>query len=183
MILKSINNKKGNGLILSCVLVLVFMMIFVVISEHARTYMTTRSARDGLESIATTIATNNYDEIYQAQREGYFSANILNSKDNWEEDIDNSNMDEYLNEVLGLNKENNIYVKKDKNQKIDFQLSNIKVNINNPSLAPQETEKNKEKFTVEITGDLEINKMFSLFTDNENIKVKVGAKVGYIPKF
>lgn len=180
---KSIINKRGNGYILGCVIVLAFIMIFAVVAEHGRTYMTILSARDGLESIATTVATNNCDEIYPSQREGYFSAHTLNSRDQWQEDIKKDNLDKYVKEVLGVKKENNVYLKKDKHGNIDFKLSNIKLNINNPNLTPSDSEKNKKTFTVEITGDLEVHKMFTLFSDNKNVNLKIGAKVGYLPKF
>lgn len=180
---KSINNKDGSGMILSCILVLVLMILFLGISEQARNFMTARSARDGLESISTTIATNNFDEVYRSQREGYFSAYTLNTIDNWEEEIENSNLDNYLENILGVKKQGNVFIKEVKDGNVDFTLSNVKVNINNPNLAPSDTEKNKDEFSVEITADLEIYPMFSIFGNKEVIKVSIGAESGYIPKF
>ena len=77
MIKEIIKDKKGNGLILSCIVVLALSIIFFFIAEHSRTQMTISSVRDGLESVATNISTNNCDSIYQSQREGYFTSNIL----------------------------------------------------------------------------------------------------------
>ena len=177
-----INNNKGSGLILSCVLVLVFAMFIFVMCEESRSQMTASGVRDGLESVATNISILNSDSIYQSQREGYFTSNVLEN-DRWQPKIDTSNLDKYMRETLGVKKENNTYVKKDRNGKVDFKLSNVKVNVINPKLAPNEKEKNKSTFTVEVKGDLEINKMFSVVSNSKNIKVNVGSKVGYMPKF
>lgn len=177
-----INNNKGNGLIISCVIVLALAMIFFVMAEQSRTHMTVSSVRDGLESVATNISTNNSDSIYQSQREGYFSSNVLEN-DKWQPKIDKSNLDKYIKETLGAKKENNAYVKRNKEGKVDFKLSNVNVKVNNPNLAPKDAEKNKTTFNVEVTGDLEVHKMFSIFSDTKNVKVNVGSKAGYISKF
>ncbi|MDB8803194.1 hypothetical protein PN294_13475 [Romboutsia sp. 1001216sp1] len=182
MIKEIIKDKKGNGLILSCVVVLALSIIFFFIAEHSRTQMTISSVRDGLESVATNISTNNCDSIYQSQREGYFTSNILEN-DKWQPKIDKSNLDIFLKETLGAKKEGNIYVKKKKDGQIDFKLSDVKINITNPKLAPNNEEKNKSTFTVEVTGNLEVHKMFSVFSDTKNVNVNVGSKVGYMPKF
>lgn len=177
-----INNNKGSGLILSCVLVLVFAMFIFVMCEESRSQMTASGVRDGLESVATNISILNSDSIYQSQREGYFTSNVLEN-DKWKPHIDIENLDKFMEENLGTKKENNVYVKRNKDGKVDFKLADVKVNVTNPNLAPNEKEKNKSTFTVEITGDLEINKMFSVVSNSKNIKVNVGSKVGYMPKF
>lgn len=182
MIKELIKDKKGSGYILSAVIVIVLAMIFFFIAEDSRTQMTISSVRDGLESIATNISTNNEDFIYQSQREGYFTSNVLEN-DKWQPKIDKSNLDKFIKETLGASKEGNSYVKKNKEGKVDFKLSNVQVNITNPKLAPSDSEKNKSTFTVEVKGNVEVNKMFSIVSDSKNVKTCVGSKVGYMPKF
>lgn len=182
MIKNIIKDKRGNGLILSCVIVLALSIIFFFIAEHSRTEMTVSSVRDGLESVATNISTNNCDSIYQSQREGYFTSNVLEN-DKWQPKIDKSNLDKFIKETLGAKKEGSVYIKRNKEGEVDFKLSDIKVNIINPKLAPNNEEKNKSTFTVEVIGNLEVHKMFSIFSDTKNVKVNVGSKVRYMPKF
>ena len=174
MIKNIIKDKRGNGLILSCVIVLVLSIIFFFIAEHSRTEMTVSSVRDGLESVATNISTNNCDSIYQSQREGYFTSNVLEN-DKWQPKIDKSNLDKFIKETLGAKKEGSVYIKRNKEGEVDFKLSDIKVNIINPKLAPNNEEKNKSTFTVEVIGNLEVHKMFSIFSDTKNVKVNVGS--------
>lgn len=182
MIKDLIKDKKANGLILSCVVILALAIIFFAMSEYSRTQMTVSSVRSGLESVATNISTNNADYIYQSQREGYFSSNVL-EQDRWQPKFDKSNLSKFINETLGAKKEGNSYIKRNKEGEVDFKLSNVQVNITNPNLAPSDSEKNKSTFKVTVTGDLEVHKMFSVFSKSKNIVVKVGSTVGYTPKF
>lgn len=182
MIKEIIKDKKGNGTILAAIIVIVLAMTFFYIADYSRTQMTISSVRDGLESVATNISTNNCDSIYQSQREGYFTSNVLEN-DKWEPKIDKSNLEKFIKETLKAKKEGNVYVKRNKDGGVDFKLSDVKANVINPKLAPNDSEKNKSTFTVEVTGNVEVNKMFSIVSDSKNVKVNVGSKVGYIPKF
>lgn len=181
----SLKDKRGNGFVWACVVLLVILIVFFGLSEDARNHMTTRGVRQGLESVATTIATNNYDEIYRSEREGYFSAYTIDDKktNKWEEKIENDKLDEYLETALGVQKKGSKYVKETPSGQVEFELTDVEVNIVNPNFAPSDKEKNKETFTVEITSDLKIYPMFKLGEGDEIIEVKVGAKSGYIPKF
>lgn len=181
----SLKDKRGNGFVWACVVLLVLLIVFFGLSEDARNHMTTRGVRQGLESVATTIATNNYDEIYRSEREGYFSAYTIDDKktNKWEEKIENDNLDEYLETALGVQKKGSKYVKETPSGQVEFELTDVEVNIVNPNFAPSDEDKNKETFTVEITSDLKIYPMFKLGDGDEIIEVKVGAKSGYIPKF
>ena len=182
MIKTIINNKKANGYIISCVVILILSMIGLTMFEFSRNKMTTSSVRDGLESIATNICTDNADSIYPSQREGYFTSNVL-INDRWQPKIDKSNLDKFMRETLATRKEGASYVKRNNEGGIDFKLSNVNIDIINPNLAPNNYEKNKLTFRVQITADLEINKMFNIVSNSKNIKLKVGSQVGYIPKF
>lgn len=179
--LKSLKNNEGNGLILGIVMILILLMTFTVVSEYLRNNIILNGVRDGLESVATNIATENYDKIYPNFRQGYSGAYQLSNIDKWQEKIDEGNIEIELNKLLGLKKEGNIYVKRfDNDNRIEYKLSNLKINIKNPTLAPQV--KNDEKFTIEITADIELERMFNIF-EVDKLKTKLGAKVMYIPKY
>lgn len=184
---KKLTEKSGMGKILGCVIVLVLLIIFLAISEHTRNNMTARSARNGLESAATTISTNNFDEIYRCQREGYFSTYSIGEEgkdDSWTELFESDEkLDEILQNNLGVIKQGNKYIKKTLSGKTDFELSNVDVKIKNPELAPDDDSKNKQTFNVEITAKLSIYPMFKIFGNDEVIDVNIGAKSGYTPKF
>lgn len=185
IIKNNLKDKSGNGFVWACVVLLVIIIVLFGLSEDARNHMTARSVRQGLESVATTIATNNFDEIYRSEREGYFSAYTIDDKktNKWFEKIENDNLEDHLEVALGVQKKGNKYIKKTPSGKLEFELRNVEVNIVNPNFAPSDEDKNKETFTVEITSDLTIYPMFKLGDGSEIIKVKVGAKSGYIPKF
>lgn len=180
---KSLKNNDGNGLILGIVIILILLMIFTVVSEYLRNNIILNGVRDGLESIATNIATENYNEIYPNIRQGYSGAYKLSNTNKWQEHIDNGNIDKELNRLLGVKKEGNIYVKRfDNDNSIEYKLFNLKVNINNPKLAPEDGNKNKEKFTVEVVADIELERINNIFEVNK-VKTRLGAKVMYIPRY
>ncbi|MGL5751939.1 MAG: hypothetical protein ACRCXT_15515, partial [Paraclostridium sp.] len=73
------------------------------------------------------------------------------------------------------------YIKRNKSNKVEFILSNIKFKIKNPKVSPGDS-KNKEEFIVEVSSDIEVNKLYNFFSE-ENIKTRIESKVRYIPKY
>ncbi len=189
---KSLKSNDGNGLIWGVVIVLILLIIFTSVSEYIRNNIILNGTRDALESIATDIATENYNEIYPNARQGYFASYQISNTDKWEEKIDKSNIDKQLKDLLGVEKEGkkidksnidkqlkdllgvekegNKYVKRYKsNGKVEYTLSNLKLKIDNPRIAPT-TDKNKEKFIVEITSDIELDRLYNIFYDVDKVK-------------
>ena len=181
-LIRNIKNKNGNGMIFSCVLVLVFIMIFTVMLEHSKTYMLTESIRDGMESAVTSVATNNCNKVYSSQREGYFT-NYEYDANSWQKSVENTNLDNYLSESLGVKKESNTYVKRSKDGEKEFELTNVQLNVTSPEIAPTEKNKNKETFNIELVGNVKIYKSFASFLTDKETNVTLGAKAGYMPKF
>ena len=84
---KSLKNNDGNGLIWGVVIVLILLILFTSVSEYVRNNIILNGTRDALESIATDIATENYNEIYPNARQGYFGSYQISNNDKWEEKI------------------------------------------------------------------------------------------------
>lgn len=185
MIVEKLKDKSGMGKILGCVILLVLLIIFLAISENTRNYMTATGCRNGLESTATSIATNNNDEIYRCQREGYFSAYTIKDTgdDTWSEKYEEGDLAKLLESNLGVKKSGSKYIKKTAYGRTDFILSDVKVKISNPGIAPSEDDKNKETFNVEITAKVKIYPMFKIFGNEKVIDINTGARTGYIAKF
>ena len=181
-LIRNIKNKNGNGIIFSCILVLAFMMILAVMLEYSRTYTATENIRDMIESTVSSIATNSYEKVYPSQREGYFSTYEYNGT-SWKSNIKNIDLDKYLNEKLGVKKENGVYVKKNKSGEKEFELTDVKLNMSYPEIAPTDEEKNKDNFSVELTANVKIYKSFTSFITKDTVNVKLGAKAGYMAKF
>ena len=181
-LIRNIKNKNGNGIIFACVLVLALGMIVTVMLEHSKTYIATKSIRDGMESAVTSIATNNCNKVYSSQREGYFT-NYEYDANSWEKSIENTNLDKYLSESLGVKKESNAYVKRNSDGEKEFEITNVKLNVTSPEIAPTDKNKNKETFNVELVGNVKIYKSFASSLSDEEINVTLGAKAGYMPKF
>lgn len=185
LISNKLNDKSGMGKILGCILLLVLLIIFLAISENTKNYMTATGCRNGLESTATSIATNNFDETYRCARNGYFAAYTIKDTgdDTWSEKYEEGDLEKLLETNLGVKKSGSKYIKKTSYGRTDFILSDVKVKISNPGIAPSEDDKNKETFNVEITAKLSIYPMFEIFGNKEVIDVNIGAKSGYTPKF
>lgn len=181
---KSVNNKSGMGKVLACVMVLILLIIFLVVCENARNYMTVVGCRNAVESLATSIANNNYNETYRCRRNGYSGAYAIDDKkDSWSEDIEQRDIYEFLEGSLGAKKQGNSVVKNTSDGKTEFILSDIKVKVENPGFAPDKDKRNENTFIVEVTAKLEVYPMFKIFNNDDVIKMNIGSKSGYVPKY
>lgn len=177
MILK---NKKGNGAIYACIIVLVLMLIFTVISEYLRLQMIAKGVRDALQTSIILVATQNYDDLYSGIREGYSGGYELSPNDKWKSCIDIGSVYYHLDSTLGL-KNNGVYHMKISGDEIEFKLSNLDLEIINSPLAPNNPD-GERKFSA--TGKILLEVPLDFGWDMlPPMKINIGVKAGYTPKF
>lgn len=135
--------------------------------------MIIKGIRDAIETSATSVMTQNYDETYPCLREGYSAGYELNeTSGEWDENIDTGDIEEHLIKLLGLKVEGNDLVKR-KGSKLEFKISNIDINIINRELSPKDVSK-AEKFKIEVKSNITIPVAFGFDEVNPlNIDLKV----------
>jgi hypothetical protein len=129
--------------------------------------------RDAVQSSVISVATQNYDEVYNGLREGYSGGYALLG-DNWVTDIDDGAVMNELTLLLGLN-----YGKKYASGVIEYELSDLVVNILNTPFAPSS---NNERFEAEIYVTLTVPISFG-WERVPPMEIQLKVNAGYTPKF
>ncbi len=177
---KILHQKNGNGVILACVIVLSLILTFSVISEYLRLQMIAKGIRDALQSSIISVATINYDDVYNGLIEGYSGGYTLSSQDQWQEKIDKGSIYFQLDQLLGLKNEGGYHIKHTTNA-YEYRLSDLKVSIINASLAPSKSS-NTNNFKAEAYIKLEVPIGFG-FDMLPPLVINLRVNAGYTPKF
>ncbi len=168
-------DKTGNMALIAVILVLALLMLFTATVEYLRIQMTVGSIRDALQSSIISITTENYDEVYNGIRQGYSGGYQLDSvRKRWETYVDNGSVASELSKRLGL-----VNGKKYAGSTIEYELSNLKVDIIN---VPLGMESNRETFEAQCSVKVKIPFSFGWeHLPPMNFTIKVNAT--YMPKF
>ena len=168
-----LKNKDGNVAIQAVVVVLVLLLVFSVVSEYLRLQMIAQGVRDAVQSSVISVATENYDEVYNGLREGYSGGYALYD-DNWVSRIDEGAVMSELTLLLGLH-----FGQKYAGGQLEYELSDLDVNILNAPFAPSS---NNDRFESEVYVTLTVPVSFGWeHVPDMEIRLKVNA--GYTPKF
>lgn len=175
-----LKEKRGNALPLACAIVMSLILIFSAVSEYMRLQLIAKGVRDALQTSVISVATQNYDDVYNGLREGYSGGYTLSSSDKWESKIDTGDVYDYLDNLLGLEKDGAYHIKII-GKEAEYKLSELRVKIINTPVAPSNTD-SLQKFQAEAYIHLEVPLSFGgdkLPPLQMNLKVKAG----YTPKF
>ena len=96
---KLVKDKNGNTTPLTIALILALLFTLCALSEFFRLSVIANGVRNALQSAVISVATTNYDEVYNGLREGYSGGYWL-SGDQWEENLDYGDIYEQLDELL-----------------------------------------------------------------------------------
>jgi hypothetical protein len=168
-----LKNKDGNMAIQAVVVVLVLLLVFSVVSEYLRLQIIAKGVRDAVQSAVISVATQNYDDVYNGLREGYSGGYALYG-DSWMTQIDEGAVMNELTLLLGLS-----YGQKFAGGEIEYELSDLDVNVLNAPFAPSS---NSDRFESEVFITLTVPTSFGWeHVPPMVIEMKVNA--GYTPKF
>ena len=171
--IKLLKNKDGNMAIQAVVVVLVLLLIFSVISEYLRLQIIAKGVRDAVQSSVISVATQNYDDVYNGLREGYSGGYALYG-DSWMTQIDEGAVMSELSVLLGLH-----FGQKFTGGEVEYTISDIDVNVINTPFAPSG---NSDRFEAEVFLTLTVPASFGWdHVPPMVIEMKVNA--GYTPKF
>ena len=172
-----LSDKRGNSTPLTLALVLGLLLLLCTISEFFRLTMIANGVKSAMQSSVISVATTNYDEIYNGLREGYSGGYWL-SDEEWAENLDHGDIYGQLDALLGTEPGGN-YHSKANNGGYEYRLSELSVDVKNVSLKPGTSKQNLE---VAATIRLEVPLSFG-WRNLPPLSMHLKAQSTYMPKF
>ena len=174
-----LRNRSGEGTLYAVVIVLAVLLIATVIWEYTRLYIIAGGVRDAVQSSIISVATTNYDEVYNGLREGYSGGYALSGA-TWDETLDTGDIYGQLDRTLGLARHGGRHVKY-AGDTLEYSLWGLDVEIINAPFAPTDPE-SAGKFLAEATIELEAPLSFG-WSFMPPMRITLHVKAGYTQKF
>ena len=176
---KIIKNNDGSSAIWITAVIFFLLVVLATGFEYIRLNIIAKGTRDAMQTVITQSCTANYDKLYNGLREGYSGGYQLD-KDKWTENIDNGDVDNLVSKQLGTQKNGNGFVKY-LDDKIEFEISDLSVEMTNTPFAPNDTE-DVSKFTGTAEYTLTVPLSFG-WQNLPSMKIHMKAVSGYTAKF
>lgn len=174
---KAVMDKRGMSYPLTAALVLVLLLALCVLAEFFRLSVIACGVRNSLQESVISVATTNYDEVYDGLREGY-SGGYFMTGDCWEETFDYGDVYTQLDRLLGTNPDGSYHVKWLGNG-YEYRITGLQVVISNAPFAPGNAGQN---FEADVSVQLEIPLSFG-WEALPPVRMTVRTKAAYMPKF
>jgi len=179
MFKRIIKDKRAASFPLIIAITLSLVIIFSGISEYFRLMIIAQGVRDAVQSAVISTVNDNYDDVYHGVREGYSGAYQPIAAD-FEESLDYGDIYDRLDSILGLNYSGGYHEKRTSENKLEFRIWGLSVNIKNAPFAARD--QSAARFQADSTIMLEVPVSFGgKLLPPMQIKVKTSA--GYTPKF
>lgn len=178
MMKKLFQSKRGDGNLLAIVVVISILLISCSVYEYVRLMLIASGVRDAVQSSVISVATTNYDEVYNGLREGYSGGYTLDGE-YWDESLDIGDIYGQLDNTLGLSRQSGRHVKY-AGETLEYSLWGLEVDIKNAPFAPSSTA--ADKFLAEATIELEVPLSFG-WQSLPPMRITLHVKAGYTPKF
>ena len=174
-----IKDKGAVSFPLIIAITLSLVIIFSGISEYFRLMIVAQGVRDAVQSAVISTVNDNYDDVYHGVREGYSGAYQPIAAD-FEESLDYGDIYDRLDSILGLRYSGGYHEKRTSENKLEFRIWGLSVNIKNAPFAARD--QSTTRFKADSTIMLEVPVSFGgKLLPPMQIKVKTSA--GYTPKF
>lgn len=174
---KMIRDNKGMSYPLTVALVLALLITLCTLAEFFRLSIIAYGVRKGLQESVISVATTNYNEVYDGLREGY-SGGYFMTGGGWEETLDYGDVYTQLDRLLGTGSEGAYHVKWQENG-YEYRITNLNVVINNAPFAPGNANRN---FEADVSVQLEIPLSFG-WEALPPVRMTIRVKAAYMPKF
>ncbi len=172
-----IKDKKGMSYPLTVSLVLALLIALCVLVEFFRLSIIAYGVRNALQESVISVATTNYNEVYDGLREGY-SGGYFMTGDCWEETLDYGDVYTQLDRLLGTNPDGAHHVKWQGNG-YEYRVTDLNVSISNALFAPGNASTN---FEADVSVQLEIPLSFG-WEALPPVRMTIRTKAAYMPKF
>ena len=174
---KIFRDKKAESTPLTIALVLAIILISLAVTEFFRLTIIVQGVRDALQSSVISVATSNYDEVYNGLREGYSGGYEL-SGSRWVQTIDYYDVYDKLDETLGTQSSGGYHIKENE-EGYEFRLNSLEIDIDNTRLTPGNA---NENFEVDVSIDIEIPLSFG-WDIVPPLDMEIRTKAAYMPLF
>jgi hypothetical protein len=168
-----LKDQEGSAALQGIIVLLVLLLIFSVISEYLRLQIIAKGIRDAVQSSVISVATQNYDKVYNSLREGYSGGYML-SEEGWISHMDEGDVMGELTQLLGLEGG-----RKHVGGIVEYELSDLAVNILNAPFAPAS---NNQRFETEAWITLTVPLSFG-WEHVPPMRIRLKVNAGYTPKF
>lgn len=164
---------------LAVAIAIALLLIFCGISEYLRLLFIAQGVRDAVQSAVIATVNDNYDDAYHGVREGYSGAYQPMAED-FEASLDYGDIYGRLDNILGLDHDGSYHVKLTEDDKTEFKVSGLNVDISNAPFAPGGFD--NPQFIADSKINLEVPVSFAgkLLP---SMKTTVQTSAGYTPKF
>ncbi len=177
--MRALRDRRGAGNLYAVFLVLAVMLISTVVWDYARLFIIANGVRDAVQSAVISVATTNYDEVYNGLREGY-SGGYARYGASWEEALDTGDIYSRLDDTLGLARQGGRHVKHAGTVQ-EYAVWGLDVVILNTPFAPSDPD-NIGQFLAEATIELEAPLSFG-WAFLLPMRTTLHVEAGYTPKF
>lgn len=174
---KTVMDRRGMSYPLTVALVLALLIVLCVLAEFFRLSVIAYGVWDSLQESVISVATTNYNEVYDGLREGY-SGGYFMTGDCWEESLDYGDVYTQLDRLLGTNPDGSYHVKW-QGDGYEYRITALDVVISNAPFAPGSAGQN---FEADVSVQLEIPLSFGWET-LPPVRMTVRTKAAYMPKF
>lgn len=174
---KLLRGRSGMSYMLTVSLVLALLLLLCVMAEFARLSLIAYGVRDALQQAVISVATTNYNEVYDGLREGY-SGGYQTDGSSWAESLDYGDVYGNLDRILGLDAQGGYHVKEE-GARYEYRISGLSVSIQNTPFAPGDASRN---FEAEAAVTLEIPLSFG-WEFLPPVCMTIRTKAAYMPKF
>lgn len=174
-----LKGNKGSSFPLVIAVTLCLLLIFTGISEYFRLMIIAQGVRDAVQDAVISTVNDNYYDVYHGVREGY-SGGYQPIADDFEESLDYGEIYDRLDTILGLNKSGGYHIKTTSDEKIQFRIWNLDVDIKNAPIASGDAPSSRFKVDGIIMLEVPVSFVGRLLP---SMKIKIKTSAGYTPKF
>ena len=174
-----LKGNKGSSFPLVIAVTLCLLMIFTGISEYFRLMIIAQGVRDAVQDAVVSTVNDNYDDVYHGVREGY-SGGYQPVADDFEESLDYGEIYDRLDTILGLSQSGGYHIKTTSDERIQFMVWNLDVDIRNSPIASGDAPSSRFKVDSTIILEVPVSYVGRLLP---SMKIKIKTSAGYTPKF
>lgn len=176
---QTLKDKRGSSFPLIVAVTLCLVIIITGISEYFRLMIIAQGVRDAVQDAVISTVNDNYDDVYHGVREGY-SGGYQPVADDFEESLDYGDIYNRLDTILGLKQSGGYHIKAISDNKMEFRIWNLDVDIRNAPIRAGDIA--SLRFKIDCTIMLEVPVSFGgkLLP---SMKIKIKTSGGYTPKF
>lgn len=177
-----LKDRRGASFPLVVAVTLSLVVLLCGMSEYFRLYIIAAGVREAVEDAIISTVNDNYFGVYHGVREGYSGSYVPFGEGDWEEEINEGDIYDYLDDVLGTREQGGRRVKyMDDGRTLEYAIDSLEVTVRNAPMAPSDPE-NAQRFEADALVRLEVPVRFGgRILPSMNITMKVQA--GYVEVF